>query len=271
MVYDSIPRLTTTDWNQDSPFNIYCPFKSNYKDHALAGTVAVAAAQMLYYMHHEFGVPQTAPSEAYCRNSVDDSIYIWDQTNYTESVWEKMKDNPSSAAPLIANIGKRLDARYFGNETATNPKDLVNKVFKPYGLSCEYKNYDEDILKNNLLNKIPVIIEARDKDAKYPEAFIVDRYRRSAYRTTNVYHYTYDNLPEGTMIPYVPDSIVYIYNTPYIDQIGINWGRGTAYQEPSKWYPITGDWRLYSGWPYNYNDNRKIIYFNTSGLNRRQH
>lgn len=270
VIYDSIPRLTTTDWDTGAPFNLYCPFNSSYKDHASAGTVAVAAAQMLYFMHNEFGVPQTAPSEAYCKNSVSDSIYVWDQTNYTETIWEQMKNDPSAAAPLIANIGKRINARYFDNGTATKPKELINKVFKPYGLSAEYIKYNVDILKNNLLNKLPVIIEARDNDAKYPEAFIVDRYRRSAYQTTNIYHYTYDNLPEGTMIPYVKDSVVYSYKTPYIDQIGINWGNGAVYQKPNKWYPITGDWRITDYWPYNYNENRNIIYFITTGLIRRE-
>lgn len=270
VIYDSIPRLTITDWDVVSPFNLYCPYNSSYTGHVPTGSVPVAAAQILYFMHNEFGVPQTAPSEAYCNNSVSDPFYVWDQTNYTETVWDEMKINPSAAAPLIANIGKRLDARYFDNETATNPKDLINKVFKPYGLSSEYKNFSVDILKDNLLNRMPVIIEARDKNANYPEAFIVDRYRRSAYRTTNIYRYTYDNLPEGTLIPYVEDSIVYSYKTPYIDQIGINWGRGAVYQKSYKWYPITGNWRIIDSWPYNYNENRKIIYFNTDGLTRRK-
>ena len=63
-VYDSIPRLTTTNWTQNHPYNYYCPQKSTNSTKAPAGCVAIAGAQMLYFLHGHYGVPTTAPSEA---------------------------------------------------------------------------------------------------------------------------------------------------------------------------------------------------------------
>ena len=42
-------------------YNIYCPLKSDNFWHAPAGCVAIAGAQILYYLNHKFGVPATAP------------------------------------------------------------------------------------------------------------------------------------------------------------------------------------------------------------------
>lgn len=124
-VYDSIPRMIQTDWHVNDPYNSYCPFASSSSKRVTTGTVAICAAQIMYYMHNKYGIPQTAPSEAYCNFRASDQIYIWNQSNYTEAIWDQMKENGKAAAPLIANILHRLNVRYFNNEPTVNPKDLV--------------------------------------------------------------------------------------------------------------------------------------------------
>jgi len=70
-VYDSIPRLTVTNWHQDYPYNYYCPLISiNDTLRAPAGCVAIAGAQMLYFLHNKLGVPEMAPSQAYCYGTI---------------------------------------------------------------------------------------------------------------------------------------------------------------------------------------------------------
>ena len=52
-VYDSIPHLTTTIWDQDSPYNYACPnLPSPLTGKALAGCGPVACAQMLFFFHN---------------------------------------------------------------------------------------------------------------------------------------------------------------------------------------------------------------------------
>lgn len=269
VVYDSVPRIITTNWNESEPYNAYCPFKSDLSGRAPAGRIAIAAAQVMYYTNRKFGVPQKAPSEAYCAFNVTDSIYVWDQTNYTEAIWSQMESMGIAAAPLIANIGSRLNMRYTDSGAIANPKDLVKKVFKPYGINSSYMDYDVETLKSNLLNRIPVIIEARDKYDVSPTVFIADRYKRSRYQTTNYYVWVYDNVKEGQLVPYVRDSLTYSYSTPIIDNIGFNWGDGYIEENEKSWYPIMGDWRPY-GFPYDYNANRKMICFDFSDLTSKQ-
>lgn len=265
-VYDSISRLTTTDWSQGMPYNIYCPLKSDNFWHAPAGCVAIAGAQMLYYLNHKFGVPATAPSEAYCNGNVDS--YTWAQTNYTTSIWSSMTYNGSCAAPLIADVGRRLNMQYGDNASGAYTSDLVGNVFVPYGISCSYVEYNIGLLRNSLLDSIPVILCARstyttnDGTKKVGHAFIADRYKRFKTVTKNSYEWVYDSYPPLTRLPYVPGKIEYTYSSPYIGMVGFNWGWGFSCNVSTEWFSLTGDWiSSQSGMSqYNWNIDRHMIY-----------
>lgn len=264
-VYDSIPRMTTTNWHQGYPFNIYCPLKTdNSNCHAPAGCVAIAGAQMLYFLHDYYGVPSTAPSEAYCYGDINS--YTWDQTNYTTDIWSNMNSYGVYAAPLIANVGKRLGMDYGNDASGAYTSDLVNNVFAPYGISCIFANYDTNILKNSLLNGMPVLLDARSwytSDSgtkKSGHAFIADRYKRTRIVTKNYYEWVYDSYPTNTPIPMVPEKIEYTYSSPNISMIGFNWGWGSYYYVPNEWFSLTGDWISSRVTSYNWNINRHMIY-----------
>ena len=264
-VYDSIPRMTVTNWHQDYPYNIYCPLKSNSNyNHAPAGCVAIAGAQMLYFLHDYYGVPTTAPSEAYCNGNINS--YTWDQTNYTSSIWNYMNMYGSYAAPFVANVGKRLNMDYGDLGSGAYTSDLVNNVFAPYGISCTYASYDTSILKNSLINGMPVLLSARSTyttntgTEKVGHAFIADRYKRTRTVTKNYYEWVYDSYPTNTPIPMVPEKIEYTYSSPNITMIGMNWGWGSYYNISSEWFSLTGDWISSIETSYNWNINRHMIY-----------
>lgn len=264
-VYDSIPRMIDTDWKQGYPYNQYCPLKSNSNDvHAPAGCVAIAGAQMLYFLHNSLGVPVTAPSEAYCNGNINS--YTWDQTNYNSDIWNYMKNNGIYAAPLIANVGRRLNMKYGDISSGAYTSDLVNKVFAPYGINCTYTNYDTNYLKNSLTNGMPVLLDALSKrttnsgSEKVGHAFIADRYKRTRTVTENHYVWVYDSIPPKTPIKMVPDKIEYRYSSPEISMIGINWGWGSDCNIPDEWFSLTGDWISRSNESYNWNINRHMIY-----------
>ena len=256
-VYDSISRLTETNWSQGSPYNNYCPYKSNSTtDHAPAGCVAIAAAQMLYYLHDYYGVPETAPSEAYCYGDINS--YTWAQTNYTTEIWEEMALSGAAAAPLIADVGRRVNMNYGDNSSGAQPSNLVGNVFAPYGISCTYATYDVTPLKNNLLDSIPVILIAysTEETDKVGHAFIADRYKRTRIVTENYYEWVYD-APSDKPLLSVPEKIEYTYASPVISMIGMNWGWGRSYNISTDWYSLTGDWTIST---YNWNINRSMVY-----------
>lgn len=265
-VIDSISRMITTDWHQRSPYNIYCPYKSDYSGRAPAGCVAIAGAQMLYYLHNRYGVPATAPSEAYCDGDVNS--YTMDQTNYTTDIWDYMAYDGYYAAPLIANVGKRVNMDYKDDGSGAYTRDLVNNVFEPYGISCTYTNYNTTLLKNNLIDSIPVIIGAYSQEnpntgiLSSSHAFIADRYKYTHNVIKNYYIWVYGDYPPHTPVPYVPEKVTYSYSSPNIYMIGFNWGWGSYYNIPSEWYTLTGDWisSRVSMSNYNWNTNRKMIY-----------
>jgi hypothetical protein len=263
-VYDSIPSLITTKWHQNNPYNIYCPLKSDNSTNAPAGCVAIAGAQMLYFLHNHLGVPLTAPSEAYCDGNINS--YTWSQTNYTTDIWDKM-GNGIYAAPLIADIGRRVSMKYGDNSSSASLKDLVKKVFSPYSISCTYANYDSDLLKKSLNNEMPVILGAMalstsDKGTeKVGHAFIADRYKRSQTVTKNTYNWVYDTTPPYKPLPMVPEKIEYTYSSPTINMIGMNWGWDSYYIVSDEWYTLTGDWIITRDYyQRNWNIDRRMIY-----------
>lgn len=243
-LYDSIPRLTETDWHQSEPYNIYCPLKSDNTTHAPAGCVAIAAAQVLYYLHYSINVPETAPSKAYCNGNVNS--YQWAQTDYTTSIWDQMKISGVYAAPLIADIGRRINIQYSDNGSSAITQNLVNNVFAPYGITCSYDTFDTELLSSSLVNKIPVIVRAMAKvkdngqTQNIGHAFIIDRYIRKRLKTTDYYEWVYDYVPPGTLIPSVPGKINVYYSSPSITYIGFNWGWGNDLNYG--WYGVTEDW-----------------------------
>ena len=261
--YDSIGSLLSTKWHQDYPYNLYCPLKKKGQGRAPAGCVAVAGAQMLLFLHNKLGVPRTAPSEAYCYGSVG-SDYDWSQFNYTSDVWDMMEYDGRSAAPLIADVGRRVKMGYTDNGSSATTSDLVNKVFVPYEINCRYGAYDPNVLRNELLRGFPIILRASSKNEGH--AFISDRYRRTRMITTNVYEWVYDEIPNGSnsgdpFLEYIPPKKEIVYSLPVVSAIGMNWGWGPAFQDESEWYSLTGSWiKKVNNVTYNWNTARAMIY-----------
>lgn len=241
--YDTVPSMTSTNWKQNTPYSDACPLASVGKAHSPAGCVSIAAAQMLVYLHDSLGVPETAPSTAYCKSRNTESPYDWEQTNYTSTIWEMMKDDATYAAPLIANVGKLSETVYGDGESSAKLSTLPEKVFSIYGISCEYADYDENELKSSLLQHLPVLLGATS-DRNNNHAFIVDRYRRTRYVVKYVREYEYpDEInSDGTLKPKPHGWIetTYNYYTPEISSIGMNWGDGQNHD--NEWFTLTGSW-----------------------------
>lgn len=244
-VYDSIPRLTHTNWSQGTPYNMYCPFRTDYPSlHAPAGCVAIAAAQMLYFLNDSLGVPAMAPSEATCTGNIT-NYTMW-QGNYTSTIWATMNTNGADAAPLIANVGYLVGMNYGNEGSGATTSNLVNMVFAPYGISCSYTEYSShvDSLQISLLNGFPVIMRARaslSNGQTAGHAFIVDGYKRSRTYVKYTYIWVYDSFNPGTLQPFL-DKVEYVYGSPVVSWIGMNWGWGAYYNLDDEWFSLTGAW-----------------------------
>ena len=271
-VYDSINRLITTNWHQRMPYNSFCPYKSDSdsSSRAPAGCVAIAGAQMLYFLHDLFGVPETAPSVAYCNGNVDapNHDYDWAQTDYNSAVWNYMNSYGLYAAPLIANVGLRTGTVYGNEASSASFSNLPYNLFAPLGITCTYSSYNVENLRTSLSNGLPVLLSASSfepsGDDTVGHAFIADRYKRGRLVREDHYEWVYDSIPEGNdhsqiLLPNVPEQIVYTYFSPCITMIGMNWGWGAYYNDPTQWFALTGDW-IINNTSYNWNIGRSMIY-----------
>lgn len=254
--YDSIGHLTTTWWTQGYPYNSFCPQINN--QNALAGCVAIAGAQMLYYLHNKLGVPQYAPSTT--------------EGELSSTIWGLMAQDGYYAAPLIANVGALVDMDYGLDGSGADTEDLVDDVFERYGIGCSFDSFDEAVVEQNLLNEFPVIARAYTTQHHilgFPinsggHAFIVDAYKR----TRQVVKYTYEWIPEesddapSVLIP-VDNRYEYTFSTPTIAYIKMNWGWGSqgVYSDRNQWFAVTGAWCVHiNGGDVNYKYARSMIY-----------
>ena len=266
LVYDSIAHLTTTLWHQESPYNTYCPLKSNSSyERAPAGCVAISGAQMLYYLHYKIGVPDSIPDCASCTGNVNNyQMYQWYSGIDT---WALFTDNGNGgdaiyAAPLIANVGKLVRMEYYDLASFSEDIYLKDSVFIPYGIDCQYISIDYDILCDNLLDSIPVIAEAYH--TKYGEndyygghSFIIDGSQRTRTKVKYTYKWVLDAPWTGPGLPIMPnDRIVIYYTDPTVKYVRMNWGYGNITAN-NTWYALSGDWIVYSS---NYIYKREMLY-----------
>jgi len=291
ITYDSVPHLTSTAWSQGSPYNMYCPNKTEVGDDgetkAPAGCVAIAGAQMLYFLHYKIGIPEFIPDTAYCYGNI--KSYTWGQMDRERNIWSLIHHSGNSGyrtydfwgnnvqeaslvAPLIANVAFLVDMDFGNAASGAQTEDLVNKVFGFYGISCQYTTFNENTLRTSLLSGMPVIARAYATKKKklfktvYKDghAFIIDGYKRTQVKTTYHYKWVYDGIGEDGLLPPAPDkpdSVSVSISSPYISYVRMNWGWGWGYYDGfynNAWCTPTGAWKANENTP-NYQYKRYMI------------
>ena len=271
-VYDSIPHLTTTTWYQIDTYNDYCPQDrdtAGVVKACPAGCVAIAGAQMLYYLHNKLGVPTTSPASGLCTGYVFDNTAQQSFWNYSSYTWENMNPTRCSygtdvyAALLVGDVGKKVNMNYSWSGSGANTVDLVSNVFAPYGISSTYYNgYSSSIIVSSLLDGYPVVCGGKrlvNNTNKVGHCFLIDGYKRFRTKTTYTYEWAPDEPYPYTPRNYPVDSIrtEITYSTPHISYYCMNWGQYDT--DPNDvWCSLDGIWQYDTITPYIYN--RKMIY-----------
>lgn len=265
----------TPKWDQYHDYNLFCPLKSNSTTERVpAGCVAVAGAEMLYFLHNHFGVPATMVSEGYCYGNVNN----YSQSFYSENstIWASMSSgysptlsSPYAEALMIGHVGAQTGMHYNNGYSWTLPANLRTAVFNPLGISCSHGSYNASTVKSNLNNGLPVIVTATDMliPADFDiHCFIIDGYRKSYTKYTH-YHYYIPDDPNYVPTPGVNESYyTYTYSSTDITAIKINWGWWSQwdpnYLLNDGWYSLTDDWYTITsnGREATYNYNRQMIY-----------
>jgi hypothetical protein len=274
--YEEVDHMAPK-WHQRSPYNQCCPYYVNEPTKkALAGCVAVAGAQLLYCLNEKIGAPMTMYSEGVCVGDV--SNYQKYFSGESATVWNEMSAECISSVNylnsedvLISYVGTLVNMHYCedapGDYSWALPRNIKDNILDVYGISSSRGSYDEDIVRESLLNNMPVVVSATDLliPADFDiHCFVIDGYRKERTKYTyNNYFVIDDTIIASDIIP-IP-YISYSYSTPQITAIKINWGWSTQWNEYTPfndgWYTLTGGWTVDDGNDiYDYNYNRTIIY-----------
>ena len=288
---DTIDHLTP-HWDQGEPYNEFCPWvTSDMIERAPAGCVAVAGAEVLYYLHKRYGVPVNMVSEGYCNGVIGNYSRWFD--NADSDVWDDMseqwRDTTYIGIPealMIGYVGEIVEVHFeymapfiVDPFTWAYPANLRTQLFPFYGYSCSGGDYNETIVKNSLLDLTPVIITASDQIIPTNgriHTFVADAYKRTRQHYTHYHYWVWDVIPpatpgEGSIVVEPDPYYTYSYSSPAVTQMKINWGwwsqwsteelDGIQYPLNEGWFSLTQGWTVQKGAStFDYNHNISMIY-----------
>lgn len=263
--YDVID-LCGTSWHQGQPYNTYAPLKTDGSgEHAPAGCVAVAGAQMLNCLYSQYGLPQTIPTSASVTGNINN--YLFTYSGFSSSGWTAITNqNTNQIAILIAFVGYYIGNNWGNDGTGATLTGLQSNIFSAFGYQSTLGPYQAIAAINSLVDsQLPVVMSAWDgvfyvlgipilwRAAGH--AFLIDRYKRQQVKTTYYYEWIYDYLPENEMIEQIGPRTETIYGNPFVSSyIGMNWGWGAYYN--NTWYSASGSWNIAD---YDFDDERQMI------------
>lgn len=237
-------HLLFTHWSQcmgfdifDLPdYNMYCPPRSTGEGNCPVGCAAVAAGQVLYYLHSIWGVPANMVTTATYNQS--DKKYIF--SGWSNSKWANIDNNDiESIALLLGHVGTLCDMQYNDDSSGTNTYEKLPDVLDAYGIGYSKKqSWDESIIRNNISMDKPVIgritgVGENGKNAKH--VLVIDGYRYVCTTYTDVYIYVddynsypgdiYDHFESDDPFPEEGPTLEETYNVNVMYYM-INWGYG---------------------------------------------
>lgn len=183
----AIRPLVPAVWSQNNPFNILLPFRPDGK-HAVAGCVATAMAQLMYYWQWPVRPSKTIP--AYTSETL--SIYMpalppvdfdWDAMRDTYLTDDTTSTEALAAATLTLYCAQSVEMDFKASSSSATttrvPMMLANYFdFKSSGHCISRENYTSqgwaEALYSELAEGRPIIFSASKKSGGH--AFICDGY-----------------------------------------------------------------------------------------------
>lgn len=189
---DDMEPLIQTLWNQDYPYNMFCPeYSTGSGGHVYAGCVATAMAQIMKFYNY----PETGRfSKTYfwgqdIEVNFEDGNYQWDEM--TNSINTNSKE---AIAKLMFHCGVAVDMSYSpdGSSASIQASAFALKQYFKYKSGLEFvdKGIMEDsdwkfLLKEDLDKGHPILYRGTS-DSGGGHAFVCD-----AYQDTSYFHFNF--------------------------------------------------------------------------------
>lgn len=268
--YDTIDHMTP-HWDQMEPYNAFIPFATDSTyDRAPAGCVPLAAAEVLYYLHSKWNVPETMVSQGYCVGNINQ--YKNSFTDPNTEIWSQMSSSyndsyANAEALMIAYVGSVIRTHYCSEYSWTLPRNIRTELFPLYGITCSNDAYDEDEVRHNLSHGLPIIVTASDLLIPIDgdiHCFVIDGYKMQRIKKTYYNYWVSGFNPNPRNIHYWLHDPYYSYSYKELGMTGIkiNWGWSTQWTTHVNdgWYSLVSDWTVTNGETYSYNRNVSMIY-----------
>ena len=177
-----VPHLIQTKWGQEYPWNRSLPyvmigFSFPYAEYerCLIGCVAVASAQILYYLHGKIGtpsiiyhdiswnldIPYKTDKIGFVRDSPIENSPLWDEMALNDSDYSDEEIN--NVTNFMMDVGNRYETIYSsanqGGSGALAEKHLT-VLPRFFNITCYSSEYNKTIIRDQLLNGLPVLISA---------------------------------------------------------------------------------------------------------------
>ncbi|MBE9488317.1 MAG: C10 family peptidase [Bacteroidetes bacterium] len=157
--------MLTTNWGQHSPYNDNAPLIDG--KHALAGCVAIAAAQVMAY--HEFPVNYPSNINNGEKTNLDILRNIKSISNF------KLESSKESVAKFLRTLGD-LYENSWGLDGTYSDTGMGSEVFEKMGYPrpCDIINYNTLRATNSLDNNRPII--TRGNSGSNGHSWVIDGY-----------------------------------------------------------------------------------------------
>lgn len=189
-----IKQLTTAQWGQSFPFNLYCP--SIGMQTCLTGCVATSYAILMKYYGSPYG--GNGRTQGYISSKTGVSVaprdlnhsYQWDRMPL-EITQETSSEQFHEIAMLMADIGAAIQADYGTDETSAGYDKQAIFAHFGYnnGLYRQQSDYSAQewysMIKSQLDNNRPVLYNAKTSDNSGAHSFIIDGYAQDDYFCIN--------------------------------------------------------------------------------------
>lgn len=193
----SIAPLITSHWHQDSPYNDLAPVITDGNIKTVAGCVAIAAAQIIYYWRNENPAATLKDTPTYIYGGAPVTVSIpkgtpnnWDllRDSYTQ---DDSEESRAAVAQLCYVIGTTSYLNY-ANSTGGSIRDAATAMKLQYELLNEYVAHSklssaewDELLYGELERQQPVLCGGNSGSSGH--AFVLDGYDSA----TGLYHFNF--------------------------------------------------------------------------------
>lgn len=246
-ISSSVASFVTTKWGQGFPWNYRCPSINGVQ--CKTGCVAVAYAQVFYYLHNNIGKPNMLFHQI-------DTNYTWTGTSYypyhtmtnrnsNSTRWSSMPlSNPgvqttgtNYVGDLMIELGQYLSMEY---KSTGSYAYLLPGILSNYAISADGAYvFNQSTAISQLDNGLPLIVDGKDEDddghawvmdgyqIHRQTADLVSQWRRFPVSEINNYN-EYVCFSESEMRLLYPNVVEYqldhSYTYSYTTKFGMNWG-----------------------------------------------